>query len=146
MQFNLVNDQEQVAQFVWRGVALGFISILGVCLKRFLACACVTCMWGFSVASSGSSSGQRFFAYYACAFACPRGFAGLIRCVGTRVLSSISPPSSPYSRQSGPLLYSFSIELTVQCDGYLIWGLVWRAGLVARVGQAYTPYSKMAAI
>ena len=22
MQFNLVNDQEQVAQFVWRGVAL----------------------------------------------------------------------------------------------------------------------------
>ena len=36
MQFNLVNDQEQVAQFVWRGVAwhcmalaLGFISILG---------------------------------------------------------------------------------------------------------------------
>ena len=36
MQFNLVNDLEQVAQFVWRGVALccmelafGFISILG---------------------------------------------------------------------------------------------------------------------
>ena len=42
MQFNFVNDQEQVAQFVWRGVAwrcavlaLGFISILGVCLQRF---------------------------------------------------------------------------------------------------------------
>ena len=43
MQFNLVNDQEQVAQFVWRGVAwrgvawqeaLGFISILGGCLQR----------------------------------------------------------------------------------------------------------------
>ena len=33
----------------------------------------------------------------------------------------------------------FSIELTVQCDGCLIWGLGWRAGLVAglRVGQAY---------
>ena len=44
MQFNLVNDQEQVARFVWcgvawRGVALhgvtfGFISILGGCLQR----------------------------------------------------------------------------------------------------------------
>ena len=59
MQFNLVNDQEQVAQFVrrgvawrgvawrgvawrgvawrgvaWRGMALGFISILGRCLQR----------------------------------------------------------------------------------------------------------------
>ena len=32
-----------------------------------------------------------------------------------------------------------SIELFVQCDGCLIWGLVWQAGLVAglRVGQAY---------
>ena len=47
MQFNLVNDQEQIAQFVWRGMALrsvalalGFISILGVCLQRFLACVC----------------------------------------------------------------------------------------------------------
>ena len=35
--------------------------------------------------------------------------------------------------------YSFSIERTVQCNGCLIWGLGWRAGLVAglRVGQAY---------
>ena len=33
----------------------------------------------------------------------------------------------------------FSIELTVPCDGCLIWGLGWWAGLVAglRVGQAY---------
>ena len=33
----------------------------------------------------------------------------------------------------------FSIELTVQCDGCLIQGLGWRAGLVAglQVGQAY---------
>ena len=31
------------------------------------------------------------FAYYALAFACPRGFAWLsVRCVGARVLSSIS--------------------------------------------------------
>jgi len=36
MQFNLVNDQEQVVQFVWRGVALalGFTSILRGCLQR----------------------------------------------------------------------------------------------------------------
>ena len=110
MQFNLVNDQEQVAQFVWRGVplhcvafALGFISILGVCLQRFLVCACVICMWGFSVASYGSSSGS--FAYYACAFAYPHGFAWLsVWCVGARVLSSISLPSSPYSGCQGPSL------------------------------------------
>ena len=37
------------------------------------------------------------------------------------------------------LIFIFSIVLIVQCDGCLIWGLVWRAGLVAglRVGQAY---------
>ena len=37
------------------------------------------------------------------------------------------------------LFIFFSIELIVQCDGCLIWGLVWRAGLVAglRVGQDY---------
>ena len=54
------------------------------------------------------------------------------------MLSSFSPPSSPYSGRQG-LLHSFSIERTVQCDGCLIWGLGWRAGLVAglRVGQAY---------
>ena len=40
MQFNLVNDQEQVAQLMWHGVALccmalalGFIAG-GVCLQR----------------------------------------------------------------------------------------------------------------
>ena len=74
--------------------------------------------------------------YFACACPCPRGFAWLsVRCFGARVLSSISPPSYPYSGESGPLLYSFSIELTVQCDGCLIW----RVGLVdgLQVGQAY---------
>ena len=37
------------------------------------------------------------------------------------------------------LIVCFSIELTVQCYGCLIWGLVWWVGLVAglRVGQAY---------
>ena len=62
-----------------------------------------------------------------------------VRCGGARVLSSFSPPSSPYSGKQGLLLNSFSIELTVECDGCLIWGLGWRAGLVAGlwVGQAY---------
>ena len=55
-----------------------------------------------------------FFAYYACAHECPRGFDWL---------SSIV----------------FSIKLTLQCDGCLIWGLGWQAGLVTglREGQAY---------
>ena len=62
-----------------------------------------------------------------------------VRCGGVRVLCSFSPPSSPYSGRQGLLLNSFSIELTVQSDGCLIWGLGWWAGLVAglRVGQAY---------
>ena len=51
-----------------------------------------------------------------------------VRCGGVRVLSSFSPPSSPYSGKQGLLLNSLSIELTVQCDGCLIWGLGWRAG------------------
>ena len=122
-------------------LALGFITILGVCLQRFLACACVTLAceafpWRLMAVLAVSGS----FAYYACGFACPRGFAWLsVRCFGARVLSTISPPSSPYSGESGLLLYSFSIELTVQCNGCLIWGLVFRAGLVAglRVRQAY---------
>ena len=45
----------------------------------------------------------------------------------------------PNRRSRGLSSIVFSTELTVQCDGCLIWGLGWRAGLVAwlRVGQAY---------
>ena len=52
------------------------------------------------------------------------------------MLSTFSPPSSG---KQGLLLNRFSIELTVQCEGCLIWGPGWQAGLVAglRVGQAY---------
>ena len=55
------------------------------------------------------------------------------------MLSRFSAPSSPYLGKQELLLNSFSIELTVQCDGCLTWGLGWRAGLVTglRVGQAY---------
>ena len=77
------------------------------------------------------------FAYYACACACLRGFAWLsVWGVGARVLSSF-PPTQGSKHLS--LIVCFSIELTVQCDGCLIWGLVWWAGLVAglRVGHAY---------
>ena len=115
----LVNDQKQVAQFVWRGISVRVYQYFGGVPAAFFS-VCVICMWGFSMASSCGSSG-----HYVCAFACPCGSAWLsLWCVGVRVLSSVSPPSSLYSEESGPLLYSFSIELTVQCDGCLIWGLV----------------------
>ena len=69
MQFNLVNDQEQVAQFVrlgvawrgvaWRGMALGFIAGGGGGVpEAFVArvfCWAVGCL---PRAFSGSSSGQ----------------------------------------------------------------------------------------
>ena len=49
------------------------------------------------------------------------------------------PPLPTQGSRRLSLIVCFSIELTVQCDGCLIWGLVWQAGLVAglRVGQAY---------
>ena len=125
MQFNLLNEQEQVAQFAWRGMALGLISRVG-CFPR---------------ASLGSFSIQRLPCILGMLLHMSSWLCVAKRSVGWRfgVLSSISPPSSPYSGEERPLLNSFSIELTVQCDGCLFWGLGWWVGLVAglRVGQAY---------
>ena len=68
MQFNLVNDQEQVAQFVrrgiaWRGVALRGVALAlgccGGCLKRFVARVFYWAVGCLPRAFSGSSSGQR---------------------------------------------------------------------------------------
>ena len=74
MQFNLVNDQEQVAWFVWRGVAWcgvvwRSVALHGVRVRvywyfvgvpaAFVACVCIISVWCFSMASLGSSSGQR---------------------------------------------------------------------------------------
>ena len=68
MQFNSVNDQEQVAQLVrpglaWRSVALRGVALAlggcGGCLKRFVARVFYWAVGCFPRAFSGSSSGQR---------------------------------------------------------------------------------------
>ena len=76
-----------------RGVSFSvLLLLLGRCLQRcYLACARVICMLGFSVASSGSSSGQRFVLPIMRA---PSHV--LVVLFSVRGLSSISPPSSPY--------------------------------------------------
>ena len=90
-------------------------------------------------AFSASSSGQRLLCLLDVRLRMASWLWLNVRCGGVRVLSSFSPPSSPYSGRQGPLLNSFSFEHTVQCDRCLIWGLGWWAGLVAglRVGQAH---------
>ena len=80
------------------------------------------------------------FAYYVCACACPCGFAWLsVRGVALVCFLVFPLPPLPTQGSRGlSLIVCFSIELTVQCDGCLIWGLVWWVGLVAglQVGQA----------
>ena len=48
-------------------------------------------------------------------------------------------PPLPIQGSRGLASIVFSIDLTVHCDGCSIWGVGWRAGLVAglQVGQAY---------
>ena len=105
-------------------LALGFISIWGGgVLAAFLACACIISRWYFSVTSSNSSSGQWLLCILCMHLRLSSWFCLVQHSdVGAHMLSSISPPSSPYSGESGPLLYSFffSIELTVQCDECLV--------------------------
>ena len=69
MQFNLVNDQEQVAQFVRRGVAWRSVALHGVSVRVYWYLGGGGCsvrsvgvyqsVGCFPRASSGSSSGQR---------------------------------------------------------------------------------------
>ena len=63
MQFNLVNDQEQVVQFVRRGVAWRSVALAlgccGGCLKRFVARVFYWDVGCLPRAFSGSSRGQR---------------------------------------------------------------------------------------
>ena len=94
---------------------LGFMSSVGWCLPHLQRGvspwgAFLGRLWAV-LAVSGS------LAYQVCACACPRGLDWLsVQCGGVHVLSSISPPSSPYSGEEGPLLNRLSIDLTVQCD------------------------------
>ena len=96
-------------------------------------CWALGCLPG---AFSGSSSGQRLRCILDVRLRMPwwlwLGSAFGVVAFGCFLVFPLHPLPIRGSR-------GFSIELTVQCDGCLIWGLGWRAGLVAglRVGQAY---------
>ena len=164
MQFNLVNDQEKVVQFVWCGVvwrgvawrgvaqrcvawrlALGFTSILRGCLQRLQRGRVVSPCGAFPVRRRAVLGVSGSFAYQACSCACPHGFCLAQRSVWWRSCAfQYFPSLLALFRGVGAspqqiCFFPFSIKLTVQCDGCLIWGLGWWAGLVAawRVGQAY---------
>ena len=49
------------------------------------------------------------------------------------------PPLPTQGSRGLSFIVFFPIELTVQCDECLVWGLVWQVGLVAglQVGRAY---------
>ena len=98
-------------------------------------------MWCFPRASWGSSSGQRLLCILGVHLRMSSwlwlGSAfGVVAFVCFLVFSL---PPLPIRGVWGLSSIVFSIELTVQSDGCLIWGLGWRAGLVAGlwVGQAY---------
>ena len=108
----------------WRGMAwrcVGVALALGL-ISRVRGGACsVECS---PRASLGSFSGQPLPCRLGMHLRMSSWLCLAQRLVGWRfgVLLSISPPSSPYSGEEEPLLNSFFIELTVQCDGCLIWG------------------------
>ena len=123
----------------WCGVSVRVYQQCGGCLQRLqrgrgLVRGVLTGRLRVVLAVSGP------LAYQACTCACPRGFCLAQLSVWWRLcafqyfLSLLS-----LFRREGSLLNSFSPELTIQCDGCLIWCLGWRVELVAglRVGQAY---------
>ena len=138
MQFNLVSDQEQVAQFVRRGVAWRCMTLASVLLGG----ACSVCSMGmyqsvgcFPRASLGSSSRQQLLCILGVRLRMSSAFSVVaFVCFLVFPLPLLPIQGSRASRQQ-----FFSIELTVQCDRCLIWGLAWRAGFVAglQVRQAY---------
>ena len=108
----------------------------------FLACACSISMWCFSRGVFGQLSGHRLLCIIImCA---PAHVLVVLLGSAIGVLALVCflvfplPPLPTQGSRCLSLIVCISIELTVQCDRYLIWGLVWWAGLVAglRVGQA----------
>ena len=135
MQFNLVNDQQQVAQSVWCGVAwrgvllrcmalaLGFISILGEGEEvpaAFVACVRVLFPRGaFPWRLRAVPSGQRLLCIIMCAPA-----HVLVVLLGSAfgalalVCFLVFPlPALPIQGSRGLSSIVFSIEHSVQCDG-----------------------------
>ena len=123
----------------WRGVSVRVYC--GGCLKRLERGCFVGAVGCLPRAFSGSSSGQRLLSILdvRLRMASWLWLGSAFSVVAFVCFLVFSPPSSPYLEKQGLLLNSFSIELTVQCDGCLIWGLGWQAGLMAglQVGQAY---------
>ena len=105
----------------------------------FLACACSISMWCFSRGVFGQLSGHRLLCIIImCA---PAHVLVVLLGSAIGVLALVCFLVFPLPTQGSrclSLIVCISIELTVQCDRCLIWGLVWWAGLVAglRVGQA----------
>ena len=79
---------------------------------------------------------------YAYVYTCACSFTGCSVRASCSVLLSFSvfsPPSSPFNIISNGIVVLISPLNSVQCDGCLGWGWVWRAGLVAElwVGKAF---------
>ena len=126
MQFNLVNDHEQVVQFVWRGVAwrgvalrcmalaLGFTSVLGEVPAAFVAWACSKSVVCFSRASLGSFSGQRRLCILGVRlrmFSWQHAWLS-VRCGGARVLVFPLPPLPIQgSRRLSSIVFFFPFPL-----------------------------------
>ena len=148
MQFNLVNDQGQVAQFVWRGVAQRCIawrqrSLVfwgGACSIHSAGHVLVHVVLSQGVFGQSERSAtplhiRQARAHVLVAFPWLR-----VRCGGRSCAFKYFPSLLSLFRGVGTSPQQFfSIELTVLCDGSLIWGLGWRERLVAglRVGQTY---------